>query len=139
MALLGLPSEVVAGGAAGLSASFFTMFELDNDTALAKALFGSRLKAVITSTSGSFMVGYLVNPLAGITFELFFYPACWYKSRRVVKTLEELAAKAEPGSVHEVEYPEGSGNWHEVRFKEKPEPKIEGPYPYVPYVPRVQV
>jgi len=132
MALFGLPSEVVAGGAAGLSASFFTLFELDNDTALAQALFGSRMKAVITSTSGSFLVGYLVNPLAGITFELFFYPACWYKSRRVVKTLEHLCEVAKPGETHEVEYPEGSGDWHEVRFKEPPQPRTDSPFPVAP-------
>jgi len=39
MAVFGLPMEVVGGACAGMSASFFTTFELDSESGLAKALF----------------------------------------------------------------------------------------------------
>ena len=117
MALLGLPMEVVAGAATGASASFFTLVELDNESTLARALFGSRVKSVCTSTGCALAVGYLVNPLAGITFELFFYPACWLKSRIIRRTLEKLAKENKAGTVCQVEYPEGSDKWHDVTVR----------------------
>jgi hypothetical protein len=118
MALWGLPMDVVAGAATGASASFFTLVELDNESALARGLFGSRLKAVVTSTGCALAVGYLVNPLAGITFELMFYPACWLKSRQIRRTLEKLARENPPGSEHMVQTDDGE--WSKVRIAERP-------------------
>ena len=104
-----------------MSASFFTLFELETDSSLAEALFGSRLKAVILSSVGSFTVGLLVGPLAGLTFEMFFYPACWYKNRLVERklkaTFEEAKKTFKPGEKLEIEV---NGAWHSVKMPPKP-------------------
>ena len=107
--------------ATGASASFFTLVELDSDSSLARAMFGSKMKAVCTSTSCALAVGYFVNPLAGITFELFFYPACWLKSKQVERTIKKLIETEPPGSKHEIEYPMGSGEWHPITLPKKQE------------------
>ena len=115
--LFGLPANVLAGMATGASASFFTLVELPSGSPISKTLFGSRTRAVITSTGGSLLIGFFVNPLAGVCFEMFFYPACWFKSRQVRKTLEKLRREEAPGSVHEILH---AGEWCEVRIPDLP-------------------
>ena len=112
MALLGLPTEIVGGACAGLSASFFTTFELESDSTLAKWLFATKLRAVITSSSGALLIGFFVNPLAGLAFEGFFYPACWLKQKRVQKALEELDKILKDGEEGEVLI---DNTWHTVK------------------------
>ena len=111
MALLGLPTEVVGGCAAGISASFFTLFELENDSSLAKVLFKSKKKAIITSTVCSIVIGVLIDPLSGLAFELIFYPACWIKVKRVQKTLQKLSSSLQRGESAEILYDKV---WHKI-------------------------
>jgi hypothetical protein len=112
LALFGLPMEAIGGACAGISASFFTLIELENDSALAKLLFKTKIRGVVVSSVGSFLIGYLVNPLAGVTFEVFYYPACWLKVKRVEKTLRRLARELKNGESAEVEF---EGKWHNVK------------------------
>jgi len=100
--VFGLPAAVVGGACAGISASFFTIFELETDSPLAQALFKTKLRTVCYSSIGSFLVGYLVNPLAGMTFEIFYYPACYYKSVRVQKSLKKLESQLKIGESGEI-------------------------------------
>jgi len=124
MALWGLPVEVIGGVAAGSSASFFVLVELPTDSSLAKALFGSRLRAVIVSVVTAGLIGHLVNPLAGVCFEVCFYPAAYIKSRQVAKALAKLARENPEGGEFQVEFPADSNTWHPVTIP--PQPVVTG-------------
>jgi MFS superfamily sulfate permease-like transporter len=83
-----IPAEAIGGVVAGASTSLFVLAELPNDSWLAKQMFGSHFRTIVTTTVFGLAVGALVGPLAGLAFDFCIFPACWFKTKMVQSRIE---------------------------------------------------
>lgn len=100
--------------------SFFTLFELDPESTLAKEMFKTKLRCVVASSIISTTIAVLMTPVAGAVCEIMIFPAFCIKKWRVDRALRWIEKNGEKGKTYQIKY---GGEWQNVKMvgKEKVE------------------